>query len=197
VNTVAGHLAGPNRLGEEDLSRLCFVAAFYEDVYRVGRIRRHSMLGAATAGTTLEDLLAAVPSYVPDDLARQLALAEGTFKPLRSVPDDRRICGPVFAGSTDIGGADADFIIDGTLIDCKATTHPRRLGRDEIYQLAGYLLLDYDDRYGIDRVGIYLSRQGGLISWSARDFLRALGANSPLGTLRDRFRRHLGTARRP
>jgi hypothetical protein len=34
----------------------------------------------------------------------------------------------VFAGSADIGGADADFIIDGLLLDCEAA--PGNFARD-------------------------------------------------------------------
>jgi len=101
----------------------------------------------------------------------------------------------VFAGSTDIGGADADYILAGLLLDCKATRAPRRLGREEIYQLAGYLLLDYDDQYGIDRVGLYLSRQGGLITWEVAEFLRRLGSTTSLPRLRAKLRHHLRTAR--
>lgn len=106
------------------------------------------------------------------------------------------MCGPVFAGSGDIGGADADYILGGLLLDCKATKDPRRLGREEIYQLAGYLLLDYDDQFGIDQVGLYLSRQGGLITWDAAGFLRRLGAAMSLAQLRERLRRHLHEAAR-
>jgi hypothetical protein len=97
----------------------------------------------------------------------------------------------VFAGSTDIGGADADFIVDGLLLDCKSTVTTYKLGTAEIYQLAGYLLLDYDDQYGICRVGLYLSRQGEEITWDVRDFLGKLGAREPLPALRRRFRDHL------
>jgi hypothetical protein len=97
----------------------------------------------------------------------------------------------MFAGSSDIGGADADYILNGLLLDCKATKDPRRLGREEIYQLAGYLLLDYDNRFCIDRVGLYLSRQGGLITWTAEEFLQRLDARIPLPQLRRRLRQHL------
>jgi hypothetical protein len=72
---------------------------------------------------------------------------------------------------------------------------PARLGRDEANQLAGYLLLDYDNTYGIDQVGLYLSRQGGLITWPVGEFLRLLGARMPLGALRRKLREHLGTSR--
>ncbi len=100
-------------------------------------------------------------------------------------------CGPAFAGSTDIGGADADFIIDGRLLDCKATTTPTRLASTEIGQLAGYLLLDYDNQYQITEVGLYLSRHGTAIAWPVPDFLRLAGAREPLPHLRGRLREYL------
>jgi transcriptional regulator with XRE-family HTH domain len=77
----------------------------------------------------------------------------------------------------------------------KSTTTPGRLGRDEIYQLAGYLLLDYPDEFGISRVGLYLSRQGATITWDAGEFLQLLGCASPLPELRDQLRRHLTACR--
>ncbi|MCX4545845.1 UvrD-helicase domain-containing protein [Streptomyces sp. NBC_01565] len=191
LSAVEDHLARRSPLGEEDLSRLCFVAAHFEDVYRGGRVRRFSPLAGAGAATGLGRLCAGVPEYVVEDLARQIGLAEGPFRAFRALPEQARVCGPTFAGSTDIGGADADFILGGLLLDCKATTRPQHLGRAEIHQLAGYLLLDYDDRYGIDRVGLYLSRQGHLIPWPVTEFLARLGATGPLPELRARLRAHL------
>ncbi|MGW4984802.1 hypothetical protein [Streptomyces mirabilis] len=91
--------------------------------------------------------------------------------------------------------ADADFITDGFLIDCKALTRPHRVGRDEVQQLAGYLLLDYDDRYGIREVGFYLARQGALIRWTVPEFLTMLGARIPLPQLRAALRAHLRGSR--
>jgi hypothetical protein len=120
-----------------------------------------------------------------------MKLAEDPFAPLRALPPEARTCGPTFQGSQDIGGADADFILGGLLLDCKAAIQPRRLGHAEIYQLAGYLVLDYDDRYGINRVGLYLSRQGALIVWTVEDFLHRLGATRPVTDLRRRLRGHL------
>jgi hypothetical protein len=104
-------------------------------------------------------------------------------------------CGPEFTGSADIGGADADFILGGLLLDCKSTTRPGKLGRDEIYQLAGYLLLDYRDQFGISRVGLYLSRQGATITWDVDEFLRLLGSAEQLPELRAQLRRHLTACR--
>ncbi|MGW1364711.1 hypothetical protein ACWCQP_45815 [Streptomyces chartreusis] len=124
-------------------------------------------------------------------LSDQMALAEQPFAAFRHLPDHRRVCGPVFAGSADLGGADADFIVDGLLIDCKATIRPHSLNRAAVQQLAGYLLLDYDDTYSIDRVGLYLSRHGSLITWTVPQFLNGLGARAPLPQLRRQLRDHL------
>ncbi|MFJ9460929.1 UvrD-helicase domain-containing protein [Kitasatospora sp. NPDC101447] len=193
---VDDHLARPAVPDDERLSQLCFVAAHFEAVFRSGQFRRNNPLAGATGTTTLDRLCADVPPYAVEDLRRQMELAEGPFKAFRSLPSEDRVCGPVFAGSADIGGADADFILDGLLLDCKATTRPQRLGRDEIYQLVGYLLLDYDDDYGIDQVGLYLARQGHLVVWGADEFLARLGAKTSLSGLRSRLRTHLRAAAR-
>jgi hypothetical protein len=142
------------------------VAGFYEAVYRNGVFsRRRNLLTLADARTALHHPTAAVPAYVVEDIAEQVKLAEQPFAPFRQLPDGQRVCGPVFAGSGDLGGADADFVVGALLIDCKVTTRPHTIHRSAAQQLSGYLLLDYDDTYGIDRVGLYLSRQGALIAW--------------------------------
>ncbi len=191
LTVLKGYLAGRTRLTEDQVCQLCFVAASYEDVYRTGEVRRYSLLTGASPQTRLRDLTAAVPDYVAADLQRQLALASPVFERFRALPAHRVICGPVFTGSADIGGADADFIIGGLLLDCKATVSPFRLGNAEINQLAGYLLLDYDDQYGIDRVGLYLSRQGTAVTWKVAEFLELLGAKAPLPALRKQLRTSL------
>jgi AAA domain/UvrD-like helicase C-terminal domain len=192
---VGAHLRDPGDLPDEYLARLCFVAAFYEDVYRTGEVRRYSMLAAGTQDTTLDDLLAAVPAYAVDDIGQQMALAKAAFQEFRALPRQAVTCGPVFTGSADIGGADADFILGGLLLDCKATITPRNLGAAEINQLAGYLLLDYDDEFGIRQVGLYLSRQGVTITWDVASFLRLLGASEPLPELRNGLRMYLRACR--
>jgi cation transport regulator ChaB len=195
ITRVNRYLAVPHGVSDDSLACLCFVAAFYEDVYRTGEVRRFSMLAQATAGTTLDRLIAAVPGYVPEDIGRQLELSDGPFARFRALPPSAVACGPVFAGSGDIGGADADFILDGLLLDCKATIMPRRLGADEISQLAGYLLLDYPNEHGIREVGLYLSRQGTVISWTVPEFLDLLGATVKLPTLRQKLRWFLAAFR--
>ncbi|MFF2654551.1 UvrD-helicase domain-containing protein [Streptomyces sp. NPDC058045] len=192
LSRFEAHLMGVHTLSEEELTRLCHVAGYFEACYRSGVFaRRRNLLAQAGADTVLEDLTASVPRYVVEDIEEQLQLAQGPFAAYRGLPADRRVCGPVFAGSGDLGGADADFILDGTLIDCKAVTRTSRIGRTEILQLAGYLLLDYDDQYAIRRTGLYLSRHGALFTWDVTDFLTALGAQTSLPALRTLLRDHL------
>jgi hypothetical protein len=171
---------------EDRLIRLCHIASSFEAIFRHGGWVRGNSLGFCNPGAGLEDLADAVPGYIVDDIRRQMDLAAspGPFSRLQKLPAPRRICGPVFDGSRHVGGADADFILDGTLIDCKATVRPHRMGRAEIYQLVGYLLLDYSDAYTIKNVGLYLSRQGALIEWSTAEFLSLLGARHDLPALR-------------
>ncbi|MFG2651298.1 hypothetical protein [Streptomyces sp. NPDC048436] len=98
----------------------------------------------------------------------------------------------MFSGSADVEGADADFIADGRLIDCKATVRPERFGeRRDVHQLAAYLLLDYEDSYALHQVGFYLARQGQLLTWTTEEFLSLLGARWSLPTLRAALRQAL------
>ncbi|WP_159052366.1 hypothetical protein [Streptomyces longwoodensis] len=172
---------------EERLIRLCHVASSFEAIFRHCGWMRGNTLGLCAPGSTLDDLVDAVADYVVNDIRQQMQLAahSGPFEALRLLDASARICGPVFDGSLQVGGADADFILDGTLIDCKATIHPERISRSEIYQLAGYLLLDYSNTHSISTVALYLSRQGALIDWSVEDFLGLLGARHDLATLRE------------
>nr|WP_285554689.1 hypothetical protein [Streptomyces hygroscopicus] len=38
-----------------------------------------------------------------EDIAEQMELGEQPFAPFRRLPDEQRVCGPVFAGSADLG----------------------------------------------------------------------------------------------
>lgn len=68
-------LAGRLELEDKWLTRLCFVASFFEDVYRTGEIARNSMLQGASPGTDLRTLVKAVPAYAVADIAAQMDLA--------------------------------------------------------------------------------------------------------------------------
>lgn len=132
---------------EDRLVRLCHVASSFEAIFRhMGWIGGNS-LGSGRPGATLDEIVDAMATYIVDDIRQRLTLAvrPRPFDDLRQLPVTQRGCGPVFDGSVHVGGADADFILRGQLIGCKATIRPERIGRAEFYELAGYLLLDYSD----------------------------------------------------
>ncbi|MFF6804586.1 hypothetical protein [Streptomyces sp. NPDC012616] len=178
---------------EERLNRLCFAASHFEEVLR-GGLKPGNPLLALEPGAVLDDLLSQVPAYVPGDIARQVELAQTDHALgwVTRLPLDKRICAPMFSGSADVEGADADFIADGRLIDCKATVRPERFGeRRDVHQLAAYLLLDYEDTYVLHQVGFYLARQGQLLTWTTEEFLSLLGARRSLPALRTALRQAL------
>jgi len=107
------------------------------------------------------------------------------------------ILNPLFAGSGEIGGADADLIAAGCLIDVKTTVDPKFSKTRLLYQLLGYVLLDYEDAYRIRSVAIYLSRQALLVRWPLQPLVAMLvGGKAPsLSELRGSFREAVLAAR--
>ncbi|MBY0566011.1 MAG: hypothetical protein K2P70_01770 [Hyphomonadaceae bacterium] len=98
--------------------------------------------------------------------------------------DAREICflNPVFAASREVGGADADLILDTTLIDFKVVKN-MEAAFDYVLQLAGYAVLHGRGGIAIDppyqkpfsHVGIYYARHGQLATWRMSDIFQSAG----------------------
>jgi hypothetical protein len=102
---------------------------------------------------------------------------------------------PVFALSSALGGADADVIADGLLIDFKASRARSVIGATDVYQLVGYALADLDDWYRIRSVGIHALRWRTRWTISLEVLLRRLsGVDRPVPDWRERFSGALPTA---
>ena len=100
---------------------------------------------------------------------------------------------PVFAQSSAVGGADADLISDGMLLEIKTTINPRIDGA-WIRQLLGYLLLDTAGEFEVTSLGLYLARQGRLLVWPLPDALDSIaGQPVDLPAVRLEFATFLGT----
>ena len=178
----------PRRLGPDDealLCRHCAVLALFEQVFRVGQVSPGSPLVLPGPARTADELLARVPDLWVEDLAEiSRAFLDSQGDRVRGARE--AALGPTFEGSLDVGGADADMILDGLLVDVKTTTSPK-ISAEMLYQLLGYALLDYPDRYAVREVGVYLSRQGRLVRWPLDGLLRDLGSVRGLPELRDDF----------
>lgn len=170
---------------ERILARYCFVLSLFEQVSRSGRSEQGFLMEPAPK-ESVDELLAISESAWIDDLSAMSTLFYDKCHHLLSLPFRPN---PLFMGSNDVGGADADFIVDGCLIDIKAVKE-QSLKALWLRQIIGYVLLDYNEAYNIHSVGIYMARQGELLQWPVADFLRLLMGNDvvSLAQLRQEFR---------
>lgn len=165
-----------DRSDEELLARYCVVLSRFEQIFRMGG-DPNSLLFALGPEPTVSELLAIAEDSWIEDLCSMSWLFYDRCNDLLS---GDVVLNPIFTGSTDIGGGDADLIVNGCLIDIKATVNPK-VSKDWLYQLIGYSLLDYNDEFGIQKVGIYFTRQGILLQWFLQDLIEDLSGGPSLG----------------
>lgn len=173
------------RSDEEQLNRYCVVLALLEVIARSGDIARSPLVTPNLKTSTAELLERAENAWI-DDLCQ---LSWGFYDQASDLLSKQVVLNPVFDGSPDVGGADADLIVDGCLIDIKTTIKPQ-IEPLWLYQLLGYALLDYSDRYRIRSVAIYLARQQVMLQWRLDDLIAILsnGTGPSLDQLRADFR---------
>jgi hypothetical protein len=96
--------------------------------------------------------------------------------------------GPVFAGSQIMRG-DADLIAGGLLTELKTTIKKPSLGVTDLWQMLGYVFMDYADEFAITDVALFSARYGYLAQWNL-DMLLAQLAGKPVtaSALRAEFR---------
>lgn len=95
---------------------------------------------------------------------------------------------PTFALSAALGGADADLISDGLLIDFKSTRDRSVIGLKDVYQVLGYALADTPDAYNVHSVGIHALRWRKRWTADLEGLLRELsGTCLPVTDWRERF----------
>lgn len=126
------------------------------------------------------------PGYIVDEhFGKVDARDVADLKKLISVVDPqhfkaKRLCilNPTFGeGSRLVGGADADILIDGTLIDIKTTKSPY-FNQRYYHQLIGYLVVSRiggvdgaPSKAKIHNVAVYFSRHAQLASYRVKDML--------------------------
>jgi hypothetical protein len=152
VNLVGSWL---QQSDEELLARYCIVLALLESVYRSGLSDRSPLRSIDPDGGVAGVLALATSSQVADVCRLSRAFYEEAAGLLR----EKTTCNPVFDGSSDVGGADADLMVGDCLFELKTGTRaqPSQMRR-WLRQLVGYTLLDYGDAFGIRRVAVYSAR---------------------------------------
>ncbi len=170
---------------ERTLNCYCIILSLFEQVYRSNAYIQGPLM-QPTMKHTVEELFAIPQDSWVNDLVEIFTQFYNRQNSLLLKPF---ILNPTFVGSGFVGGADADLIVDGCLIDIKTSTFPQ-IKAEYLYQVAGYLLLDFDDMLHIDSLGIYMARQGELFRWTVLDFLRELTGDTAISLppLRQEFR---------
>lgn len=179
--------AGPGPAGPDRAARISWVAGLLDRAYRSGRIY-DVWLEALEGAADCDALLTCAPNWAVADIVTMHDLCGDAITRFAGGPV---VVGPTFAGSLAVGGADADFIADRTLIDVKATIKPTLRTRD-LRQIVSYALLDWDDAYGIDTVGLLAARQGVVISWPLEELLTEMaGQPTTAAVLREGLQKAL------
>ncbi len=123
-------------------------------------------------------------NYIDPNMGKVDNIVIQELKELIAIADDnlfiaKKHCflNPTFGiASREVGGADADFIIDGCLVDIK-TTKSSKFTRELLNQLVGYYLLNEiggingKRNVEINTMGIYFSRYGSLCKFPVNQLI--------------------------
>jgi hypothetical protein len=196
AETFTGPTQGSTGVEPNLLYRACWGLALLTEVYRrgpeigaigpIGRLPRRSA----------ESLLQAAPDAGLEQLAALRSVMESALLPAVRSRRGLWAIGPTFAGS-EIMRADADLIGGGLLTELKTTNKKPSLGVTDLWQLLGYVLMDYIDQYAITDVTLFSARYGYLAQWNLGMLLPQLaGRPVTLAGLRAEFRELLEECRR-
>jgi hypothetical protein len=197
---------------EELLTQHCIILALCEQLYRSANMSNLLLTALYKAWTEQEALflslyqswseeepfptaeLQPIMSYIlkiPQSnwISDLCTLSWRFYEQYSDLLSQKAILNPTFDGSMDVNGADADLIVNGCLIEIK-TTKISQVKGEWLYQLLGYALLDYTDRYHLNEVAIYMARQAVLLRWPLDELLSIMANDTlePLHELRSRFR---------
>jgi hypothetical protein len=183
---------------ERDICLICLLLAKLEVVGRsqgfgdtsliLGQ-EHYPIVKMALTQKTIKDILVILRCHYPKDVVADLMRLSSMFRHnLKTWEIQWAELNPLFLGSPDVDGADADVVVNGVLIDFKCKK--RKISINDLFQLIGYKILDYGNWYKIHAVGIYWGRQGQLRVWDFKRLLTALGCpSSGIRDLRKRFKR--------
>ncbi len=186
------------RAQEDQINTNCLILAYFEQQFRTRWTPDYSGINKATwlilvAGKnarSAESLKTIVRRSYSAHLIEMKMLSYQFFNDMRRSLKKPVVLNPIFDGSRDVGGADADIIIGKALYELK-TSRPRRpFSRKLFWQLLGYTLLDYSDEYKINRIGCYFPRHGYHRVWRLSEIMYRLSRKRrSLNSWRSKFAR--------
>jgi hypothetical protein len=177
------------------LYRACWGLALLTEVYRRGPAIAAAGPISRLPDSSARSLLAAAPEAGLEQLAALRTVMESVLLPAVASRDGLWAIGPVFAGSQIMPG-DADLIAGGLLIELKTVGKKPSLGVTDLWQILGYVLMDYADEFAVTDVALFSARYGYLAQWTLSTLLPQLaGAPVTAAALRADFRALLEACR--
>lgn len=172
------------------LNGVCWVLALLTETFRGGpRVAALGPLGQFRGRTvSAAELLGMASEAALDQLTQFRQVYEAKLLPALASRRGRWTIGPTFAGSK-LMNADADLIAAGLLVELKTTAKKPSLGMLDLFQVIGYALLDFDDEFSIETVGLFSARYAYLATWSLASLLDQLAGHPvSLAEARAQFR---------
>ena len=150
-------------------------------IEQLGVEQREEGRSPASLPELLQDLKLNRSLQIPDpDWVRDVTTVAKGFQAER----DPLAAGPVllmprFSGDA-IAGAEEDDIQSGCHLFALHTTVYPAVSASQLLRLVTRALLDREDHAGVQRVGLYLTRQAKMLEWSLRDLIdRLSGSTAP------------------
>jgi hypothetical protein len=147
------------------LHRACWGLALLTEVYRRGPDIAASGPISRLPHRSARALLDAAPDAGLNQLAGLRGVMESMLLPALASRQGLWAIGPVFTGSQIMPG-DADLVAGGMLIELKTTSKKPSLGVTDLWQMLGYVLMDYADEFTITDVALFSARYGYLAQWN-------------------------------
>lgn len=176
VDAVAGPTAGSASWDDADiderLTRLALVLGRLEASWRSGYPIDPDKTGIHI-DLTLEEMMSSQRADLVADIRNLMTAGRAHMSPL--LAQEPVILNPVFSQSLLVGGADADFVAGGCLVELKTTARTSS-ATNELRQVVTYALLDDIDEHLIRDVALFYMRRPQLLSWNLDKLLAAAGA---------------------
>jgi len=149
---------------DEDKAIACLMFAAYEVQWRCGNLHEIASVLMNRDKSQLKPELNYVLAMIDDLTNLIISLPTVWNTENNSLTKKDYHLNATFAGGHSVS-ADAQQIINGSLIKCFTTLKKSPLSKIHLWQQIAYVLMDWDDTYQIDQVIWYYSRQKALFSY--------------------------------
>lgn len=169
--TIAEQLLSAKTSKEKAIA--CLIFAAYEQKYRSGNVHEIATVLMDRSKNQLKPELAYVSTMI-NDLVNLINSISSVWDATNSNLTKRKyFLNPDFSGSYYIN-ADAQQIVDGTLVKCFTTLKKCPFHQQHFWQQIAYVLMDWNDTYSIDKICWYYSRQKALFLYPIKSLFKDL-----------------------